>query len=288
MNPEQPLTIYELRATDSAAFALFEDAEPTEILGASLAGLHWEDDFAFLFFKGEAGTEADAFLRQHPALDLRYIHRMTYAQWQDGAAFEPFQAGGLTIVGPGGTAAEPKVLIDPGLAFGFGGHPTTLTCLEFLAKICRSPQGPPQKALDLGSGTGILSLAAAVLGVQEALGVDYSHLAVAASQDNQALNNLPHRVRFVRDSALNYAAHPADLLMANLNLALQTELFKAGAFENRRWIIASGLLTGEGEKFLELLAPLPLKVTDQVRSDRWTTILMEPTISVLSGEPLSC
>ncbi len=69
---------------------------------------------------------------------------------------------------------------------------------------------------------------------------------------------------------------PADLLMANLNLTLQKELFAAGAFEDRRWVIVSGLLAGEGEAFLELLAPLPLKVTDQIRGDRWTTILMEP------------
>lgn len=275
MKPDQALTIYELRAVDAAAFNLFEDVEPCELLGASLAGLHWEENFAFLFFIDEPGPEAQNFLRGQLNLELRQVHRMTYAQWQDGAGFEPFTVAGLTVAGPEATPGPETVLIDPGLAFGFGGHPTTFACLEFLARVCRSPQGPPKVALDLGSGTGILSLAAARLGVGRALGVDYSHLAVAASMDNLAMNGLAGRVTFARDSAMNYAACPADLLLANLNLYLQKELFAAGAFAGRRWIIASGLLTSEGEKFLEMLAPLPLKVSDQIRSDRWTTILLE-------------
>ncbi|UQZ89353.1 hypothetical protein C4J81_09150 [Deltaproteobacteria bacterium Smac51] len=276
MTPDQPLTIYEVRALDSAAFDLFETSDPMTLLGKPLAGLHWEADFAFLFFKGEPGEAADDFLKKHPNLELRQVHNLTYAQWQDGAGFEPFQAGGLTVTGPHEAAAGPHVIIDPGLAFGFGGHPTTRACLDFLGRVCRSPEGPPKEALDLGSGTGILSLAAAVLGVEKAFGVDYSHMAVAASLDNLALNHLADRVEFVRDSALNHACRRAGLLMANLNLALQRELFAAGAFEARRWIIVSGLLTSEGEKFLEMVSPLPLKLTDQIRTDRWTTILMEP------------
>ncbi len=275
MQPNQALTIYELRAKEAAAFDLFEEGDVLRLLGPELLGLHWEEDFAFLFFRGEPGAGAENFLLEHPRLELRQVHNMTYAQWQDGAGFEPFQAAGLTVAGPGADAAEPKIIIDPGLAFGFGGHPTTAACLEFLARVCRAPEGPPQAALDLGSGTGILSLAAAVLGVGQVLGVDYSHLAVAAALENLAANKLADRVQFVRGSALSYAAHPADLLMANLNFALQKELLAAGAFQNRRWIILSGLLTGEGDLFLELLKQLPLKVKDQIRSDRWTSILME-------------
>ena len=89
MNPDQPLTIYEVRALDAAAFDLFETGDPAALLGASMAGLHWEADFAFLFFRGEPGPEAGRFLKKHPNLELRQIHRMTYSQWQDGAGFEP-------------------------------------------------------------------------------------------------------------------------------------------------------------------------------------------------------
>lgn len=284
MRPEQPLTIYEIRALTTEALSLFDHPENTIQLGPTLAGLHWEADFAFVFFAGEAGPEAMAFIYQHPDLDLRHIHQLTYEQWQDGAGAEPFTVAGLTIVGPEADlrfasapqsrqTPEPKIIIDPGLAFGFGGHPTTRTCLEFLDRACRSKPAPGT-ALDLGAGTGVLSLAAAVWGLERVIGVDYSHLAVEAAQNNLNLNQLSDRVNFFRGPAQDYAGHPADLLLANLHLALQEELFNLGAFHQRRQVIVSGLLPSEGDQLLAKLRSIGLKLLDQVRTDRWITMYL--------------
>jgi len=287
MRPEQPLTIHEIRALSSEALTFFNDPENIGRLGPNLAGLHWEADFAFVFFSGDPGPEAVEFLYRQPELDLRQIHHLTYAQWQDGAGAEPFTVADLTITGPtegafplkspkgpaDDSAALPPLIIDPGLAFGFGGHPTTRTCLEFLNRACRS-KPTPASALDLGSGTGVLSLAAAIWGVKRVIGVDYSHLAVEAAQNNLALNHLEDRVSFFRGAAQAYAERPADILMANLHLALQEELFDLGTFRGRDRVIISGLLPSEGDRLMAKLRSAGLKLVDQVRTDRWITMFL--------------
>lgn len=275
MRPEQALTIFEIRALLSEALLLFDDRDALVRLGPELAGVHWENDFAFLFFTGPPGPLLDDFLYEHPELDLKHIHELTYGQWQDGAGAEPFEVEGLTISGPDTLAPEAGLIIDPGLAFGFGGHPTTRCCLTFLARVCRGSSGPPASALDLGSGTGVLSLAAAYWGVGRVVGVDYSHLAADAARGNLGLNRLEDRVSFVHGPAQTYAGHQGELLMANLHLSLQEELFEKGAFLGRRAVIISGLLPSEGDSLMEKLKTIGLKLTDQVRTDRWITMLLE-------------
>jgi len=271
MRPEQPLTIFELRARDQEAREVFEDPANLDRLGPALAGLHWEADFAFVFFQGEPGPAPAEFLAARPNLTLNHIHHLTYGQWQDGAGAPPFVAAGLTITGPDGAGPEPRLVIDPGLAFGFGGHPTTRACLDFLALAVQTPPRP-SSALDLGAGTGILALAAARLGVPRVTGVDYSHLAVAAAQNNRRLNGLEDRVEFHRAPAQLFHDHPGELLLANLHLSLQEELWDLGAFRGRRRVIVSGLLPSEGEGLWNRLAQLGFKLADQIRTDRWITI----------------
>lgn len=79
---------------------------------------------------------------------------------------------------------DPKLILDPGLAFGTGTHPTTALCLEWLAK------NPPtdKTVIDYGCGSGILSLAAFVLGAEKIYAIDHDEQAVLATQQNAALN----------------------------------------------------------------------------------------------------
>lgn len=294
MRPDQPLTIYEIRAASPEALNLFDRPGHIGRLGPTLAGLHWESDFAFIFFRGEPEPGADGFLRGHPELDLRHIHRLTYGQWQDGAGAEPFTVAGLTVIPAAGERNPPdgpdpgsELFIDPGLAFGFGGHPTTRSCLEFLARACegRGLGGPPRTALDLGAGTGVLSLAAALWGVPRVLGVDYSHLAVEAARRNLRLNRLEDRVEFHRGPAQDFAGRPGELLLANLHLSLQQELFRLKAFHGRRLVVASGLLPAEGDLLLDDLRSIGFQLADQIRTDRWITMFcVNPEIRPNQGD----
>jgi ribosomal protein L11 methyltransferase len=264
------------------------DLPPSELrLGASvsfLLGLHFEADFAFLFFAGE--PDLSTFLAYHPLLELRQIHHLRYDQWQDGAGARPFKVGPLSVrpffgQDPAEAPGPDELLIDPGLAFGFGGHPTTKTCLEFLLKLylpgSSTAPAPPRTVLDLGAGTGILAMAAVRLGAERAFGVDLSHLAVDAARRNLRLNGLESRVGVERGQARNFADRPAELLTANVPLFVLKDLIAAGAFRNRRRLIVSGLLVEEGETFLSLL-DRTFRVADAVRTDRWSSYLLESSL----------
>jgi ribosomal protein L11 methyltransferase len=140
-----------------------------------------------------------------------------------------------------------------------------------------SPEPTPRTALDLGCGTGVLSLAAARLGAESVLGVDHSHLAADAAQRNAAANGLESGVRIVRGLAQDYASHAAELVMANIPLFVLTDLLELGAFTGRRRLIVSGLLQEEGQAFLDLLSQkIAFKVEDSHRSDRWVSYLLLP------------
>jgi ribosomal protein L11 methylase PrmA len=209
--------------------------------------------------------------------------------WAGTEGAEAPEAQGATEAKSGvGTGTEPgkkssvsEILIDPGLAFGFGGHPTTMACLGFLVRLYKpgttvSPS--PETALDLGCGTGVLGLAAARLGAREVLGLDHSYLAVDAANLNAKMNNLGDIVKVKRGLAQEYAQYPANLVMANIPLMVLSELVDLGAFSGRDYAIVSGLLPQEGETFLELLAKkINYRVLDSLRSDRWMSYLIKPT-----------
>jgi ribosomal protein L11 methyltransferase len=263
-------------------------------LAPRLAGVHAEGDFAFLFFSGD--VDLGPFLESRPDLSLRQVHRLRYDQWQDGAGSPALAAGPLRLEQvfsagasssssslssprPSPPGAPEPLLIDPGLAFGFGGHPTTRACLEFLLRLYRPgtlTAPTPETALDLGCGTGVLALAAARLGARKVLGVDHSHLAVDAARHNVRLNGLEARVSVRRGLAQDLAGEPADLVMANIPLFVLADLTALGAFAGRGHLIVSGLLPEEGETFLEGLgAGVSFKIMDSARSDRWVSFLLE-------------
>jgi ribosomal protein L11 methyltransferase len=314
LKPEDELTILELRLAPESIFALEEpslSSSLAESLGAeaaeALIGLHIEADFAFLFFSKDLDPAPWLASSQNAGLNLRMVHRLRYDQWQDGAGAPPFRLGPLEVL-PAAWAESfeadfakkslssqdgrraplegssppklPPLIIDPGLAFGFGGHPTTLACLEFLLRVYHphliSPEPIPETALDLGTGTGVLALAAARLGAKKVLGVDHSHLAVEAARQNALANSLEGKVEIQRGLAQDYAARPAELLMANIPLFVLKDLINLGSFANRKFVIVSGLLLEEGEVFLSLLwRGRPLAIIDQARSDRWMSFLID-------------
>lgn len=108
-----------------------------------------------------------------------------------------------------------KIIIDPGMAFGTGQHETTRLCLGYLESHFRI-HGPAQSMLDVGCGSGILSFAAAYLGVSRILGVDNDPLAVRASEENLGYNRLPKEALSFSDTAVEKVAGTFPLVVANI------------------------------------------------------------------------
>ncbi len=114
-------------------------------------------------------------------------------RWKDGYA--PQRIGRVVVV-PSWLEVEladgeVAVRLDPGMAFGTGLHPTTQLCLRLLERHAR----PGQRVLDLGTGSGILAIAAAKLGAAPVLALDNDPVAVEVAAENVARNGVPHLVR---------------------------------------------------------------------------------------------
>lgn len=110
---------------------------------------------------------------------------------------------------------QEEVVIDPGQAFGTGGHESTRLALELLAALPHATRSNA-RVLDVGSGSGVLALAALRLGASFALGVDIDRTATAVAMENARRNGLADRVTFVAGSLEGLAPHRFDVVVANL------------------------------------------------------------------------
>jgi len=166
---------------------------------------------------------------------------------------------------------EIPIKVDPRLAFGSGNHPTTKKCLEALCLIYREDQ--PRRVLDLGCGTGILSIASAKLGAETILAVDYSSLAVEAAQRNCRINGVGDKVRVIEGEALEYLSWSADLLIANIYHSVIKELMEDIHFKEKKWYIISGLPGTEADRITKRLQDQSINVIQILNENLWFTIL---------------
>lgn len=133
-----------------------------------------------------------------------------------GRIFKPFSIGLFTIIPAGDPAPQPcgiPILLGRQGAFGSGDHETTASCLELLPAI---PFLQGSRVLDLGSGTGILAIAAARLGAATVVAVDLEQAAARSCAENAVLNGLEDRVQSVCGELSAVADRSFDLVLANI------------------------------------------------------------------------
>lgn len=180
-----------------------------------------------------------------------------WKQWH-----RPVQVGPLRVAPPW-EARDGDVVIDPGQAFGTGGHATTRLCLELLLAL--DAGGP---FADWGCGSGVLAIAAARLGYAPVTAVDYDPLAVAATRENGAVNGVELDVEQVNLRETPGPAAPT--VCANLLRPLLVEV--AGALTTRpEHLIVSGLLDSEADAVAEAFGT---PVRDRRSADGWTALLL--------------
>jgi len=256
-------------------YCLQGDLAGSEIEEAGFLG-NWEDDgYSFLFFTEESEFSVHHFLQRHPRLSLEDQFAMTYREWQGGFA-ESVKIGRFLLNPPWlkrvADADEIALTFDPGLVFGNGTHPTTLACLTAIEIACAG--GKVTRMVDLGTGTGLLALAAAKLGCTEVIGVDNNMLAAATAENNRKLNGLESSLLVAHGLAQTFASLPADLLVANIGYRVLTEIITAENLKRQRWLVLSGLQNAEAQAMLRLLDDLDALVLKHWQSDNiWNTIL---------------
>lgn len=102
--------------------------------------------------------------------------------------------------------------LDPGMAFGTGTHPTTVMCLQGLEKVIKEGD----TVVDIGTGSGVLSIGAALLGAKNVHALDLDEVAVRSAQENVALNKVDDKVAVFHGNLLDTVKEPADVVVANI------------------------------------------------------------------------
>ena len=211
--------------------------------------------------------------------------------------YKPILIGQRLLVLPAWLESpEPEriaIKIDPGMAFGTGTHPTTQLCLALIEKYFDSrlqtidPQSsstvhPGLSAIDVGCGSGILSIAALKLGAKTVLGVDIEIESMKNSRDNADANGIGAElilglgsVTEVRDGKFSFRAAP--LVLANILAPVIIRLFDAGLrdlVEPDGEIILSGILAHQGEAVIEAAQARGLDLIDQHQLGDWVALAM--------------
>jgi len=178
----------------------------------------------------------------------------------------------------GREGARLLVVIEPGRAFGTGGHATTRGCLELIERALEAaPAGHPVgRVLDVGTGSGVLAIAAARLGAPAVDAVDLDPDAVAAATANAARNGVADRVRVELGTPETWTGPPADLVLANLlgaaHVALAPALARCTAVPGR--LVAGGLLSHEVPAAVASFVPEGFRLVEVTEHEGWATLLL--------------
>jgi len=199
-------------------------------------------------------------------------------RWRDGIVTRSF---GRLVITPSWLPVSPSdhlvvVSIDPESAFGSGEHGSTRGALALLER--RLAAG--DRVLDLGSGSGILAIAAVKLGARAAIGIEVDAEALPIADENARKNGAAHAVTFLVGDAAQLAAlaGPAELICANILRSVNTGLMPSilAALAPGGTIIFAGMEENEEPLFRPVLAARNLEVVDETRDGGWWSVAVRP------------
>ena len=250
-----------------------------KIFSNNFIGNWQEDEFSFLFFSKPSRDEVEKILTLHPELTFVDEFYMTYNQWQGGEII-PFEVGRFVII-PSWQKQFKKmdscrnqltIILDPGVVFGAGTHTTTQDCLNALELVFSREK--IESVLDLGTGTGLLALAASRLGCNNILAVDFNFLAASTALRNVRLNRLQNHIIIVQGRAEDFIDSPSDLVIANIHYDVMKHLIASPKFFNNKWFILSGLLRSQARDLLYELSKNRVRIVKKWERDGiWHTFL---------------
>ena len=204
-------------------------------------------------------------------------HSVAEEDWTESwkKAFRPFRLGTHMVVKPSWEAVETApgdhvIEIDPGMAFGTGTHETTGMCVELVEKYVK----PGDTAIDIGTGTGILAIAAAHMGAKRVLATDLDAVAVRVAKENVKHNGFEGTIEMRCGDLLEVVDEQADVVIANIiadviiGLAAPVKPYVAdgGVF------ICSGIAVNRLEDVLAALGAAGYQVLDTLVRGEWAAV----------------
>lgn len=167
---------------------------------------------------------------------------------------------------------EVIVELDPGMAFGTGLHPTTRMCLAALEERVQ----PNIRMLDVGTGSGILSVAAAKLGAREILALDLDPMAVDTATQNIVINRVENIVRVEQGSLdAERERESSDLICVNILAEVICDLAPAigSSLRANGVVVASGILAHKADAVIDVLRGARIDLIEKKQEEDWVTIV---------------
>ncbi len=157
--------------------------------------------------------------------------------------------------------------IDPGMAFGTGTHETTAMCMELLESYIDEKT----EVLDVGCGSGVLSIAAAKLGAQSVVGIDIDQTAVDISKENVEKNKLSDKIHIMQGDLTKNMDEKADIVVANIMAEIIVSLSKDihNTLKGRKIFIVSGILIEKEDIVISALKSNGFNILKIIRKGDW-------------------
>ena len=244
-------------------------------LGLTFLGTWPEEDSSFLFFTQPSKDLVQRIIDKDKHLRLIDEFHFTYEEWVGGKVI-PRKVSRFSIVPPWEdhqqNDGDLKMLLNPGVVFGTSLHATTRDSLLAILEI--ADKLPSYRVLDLGTGTGILAIGAALLGAETILAVDNNPLAVNTAALNVKLNGFEERIEVREGLAEDVIDLPSDLLIANIHYDIILKLIKGEGFIKKKYFILSGLMRSQAKNIKLEFSRYPVDIIYEWNNDMvWHTIL---------------
>ncbi len=265
---------------------LLRDALIQRLTEAGCLGVIEQNDSIIAYFAPTADSNT---ITQHLSLikellnksdqmhDLIYSYTLIPKQdWNESwkKEFRPIDVGEhFTILPPWEEKKKDRfnLIIDPAMAFGTGHHGTTRSCLVLMERYAK--RSGKHNFLDLGTGTGILAIAATHLGYKRVVAVDIDPLAVDASRKNAEINQT--KSIEIRQGSITDLNETYDFIAANLVSGVLVQLAPALAAHLKHigFVILSGIMIGQEQEVLDAILQTGLRPLERYYDDKWVTLV---------------
>ena len=235
--------------------------------------LHWNVCFSE---PSERDRAADAIAAMVPQLTIEYLD-LPDEDWaaRSQQSLKAVHAGNFIIAPPWDLPPEEVdetvIVIEPSMGFGTGHHATTRMCLRLLSEL----DVVDATVLDLGTGSGVLSMAAALMGARSVAGIDVDQDAIDSAETSARLNTLPDTITFIVSDFRKDPPTPADLVLANLTGGMLTSSAVAisALVRPHGQLILSGFDHTEVDRVLAAFAPFTER--RRLSEDNWIAVQLQ-------------
>ena len=247
------------------------------LMGSDCLGSYYNNGTAKLYFQGGLKNQLEIRLKEINA-DIPFKWKWKkqnkqdwHLSWQDN--FQPVIIDEKMAVIPHwqeDSKEDIVIKIKPGMAFGTGHHETTWLMLSQIIKYIK----PEMSVLDLGSGSGILSIAAIKLGAEKVDGVEFDSACEINFNENLALNQVEDNINYHHQDVLTWNSFDYDLILANINRNVIIKLISQ-LHNSKGTILLSGLLNTDYETIEILCQQHHLQVKEKKIKGEWICLTVE-------------